>query len=470
MNRMTEPAGNPRDMAILRAIDQLGNLDFPVTLDESAVDPSDGLGVAVLRAAQAIAKRLEQCHKVSMIAEQINAGLVLDDILDTVYSTFHTIIPFDRIGFSLIEDDPPRVTAYWARSRAVSVQISAGYSAPLDGSSLKSILETGQPRIINDLEEYLASHPASESTGMIVAEGMRSSLTCPIVAMGKPVGFIFFTSMKQGTYSDAHVEFFSEIAGQLSIIVEKGRIHKQMVELNDLKNRFLGIIVHDLRNPLNIIKGFSDLLLDDCLGPVTEEQSHVFVQMSKACEAMVELVNDLLDISAIEAGKLDLECGEFDVAHFLGDFHSGHAILGQAKRISLHLDLDGNLGHAWFDPTRIAQVLGNLVSNAFKFSHPGTKVIVKGRRDEKRNIEIRVVDEGQGIPEAEQASLFSDFTRCSVKPTAGEKSTGLGLAISKRIVDAHGGRIWMESNPGGGSTFAFQFPADATDGTQVFRA
>ena len=106
------------------------------------------------------------------------------------------------------------------------------------------IIDTGKPRILNDLEEYLSEHPDSESTHLIVEEGMRSSLTCPLIALGKPLGFIFFSSMQKNTYRDIHVELFLQIAAQLGLIAEKGKLYENSVELNVLKNKFLGILVY----------------------------------------------------------------------------------------------------------------------------------------------------------------------------------------------------------------------------------
>jgi len=137
------------------------------------------------------------------------------------------------------------------------------------GSSLERVLATGEPRILDDLEAYLAAHPRSESTRLIVAEGVRSSLTCPLVANGKPVGFLFFSSRERGTYRRAHVELFMEIAGQLALIVEKSRLYELLLELDQVKNRFLGMAAHDLRNPIGVVRSYAELLQEDFLGTLT---------------------------------------------------------------------------------------------------------------------------------------------------------------------------------------------------------
>jgi signal transduction histidine kinase len=286
---------------------------------------------------------------------------------------------------------------------------------------------------------------------------MRSSLTCPLVAVGKPVGFVFFSSQQPNTYRDLHVEVFLEIAGQLSTTVEKSRLYQRLVELNELKNRFLGVAAHDLRNPLGAIQTYLKMFLDGFFGDMTEEQREVMTDMALASDTMLNLVNDLLDISAIEAGHLELETRAVDLGDFLRECHRANRLIAEAKSIDLTLDTPDGLPAVELDARRIGQVLSNLLTNAVKFSHPGTTVTLTARTAGD-SIDISVSDQGQGIPENDLPKLFTEFGRASVKPTAGEKSTGLGLAIVKRIVDAHGGAIRVDSEVGKGSTFTVTLP------------
>jgi hypothetical protein len=404
--------------------------------------------------------RFEQLRRLSTVTAQINAGLLLDDVLEYVFEAFATLIPYDRIGCSLLERGDTIVRARWARSRVRAPVLKQGYAAPLHGSSLEAILETGQPRILNDLEAYLAAHPDSESTRLIVREGVRSSLTCPLVAMGHPIGFLFFSSETRDTYRDAHVDVYLQLAGQLSTIVEKGRLYQQLLELNDLKNRFLGVAAHDLRSPITVVKGYVGLLAGGLYGPIGDEQREVLARVEQTCAAMVELVDDLLDVSAIESGKLELRTSPTALAELLGQCHADHVLLARMKEIELALELDPDLPLVPLDARRVTQVLGNLIGNAIKFSDRRTAITL-GARVVPGHVELRVVDQGPGIPESELSKLFSDFGRTSVKPTGGEKSTGLGLAIVKRIVEAHGGQTWAESGVGQGSTFRFTLPLEA---------
>ncbi|MCX7019035.1 MAG: GAF domain-containing sensor histidine kinase [Candidatus Sumerlaeota bacterium] len=450
---------DPRIEKYCQATQAMANGEFGCELPADAGDDIGKLGECIANLGKALENKFRETEILARVTAQINAGLTLDDVLNMVYDSFREIIPYDRMGCALLEDDGQTARARWERSNAAEIKLAKGYAANINGSSLRKILNTGQPRIINDLAAHLAAHPNSESTRLIVEEGIRSSLTCPLNAMGKPVGFLFFSSMRVNAYEHAHVRTFLSIADQLSIIIEKGRMFQELVELDNIKNRFLGMAVHDLRNPLNIVSGYLSLLLDGLLGDVPEGQRDYLKRCRKACQTMAALLEDLLDINAIESGRLDLEPKEHDLAEFLKETHSANKLLAQAKSIDLELHADDALPRVVMDARRITQVLNNLISNAIKFSYPGS-VIRIAARPAKDRVEISVEDQGQGIPEDELAHIFTEFGRGSVKPTGGEKSTGLGLAIVRRIVKAHGGHVGVESEPGRGSTFTITLLMD----------
>ena len=204
---------------------------------DAAVDaqPDDALGLLgrdINELAAVLGQRFSELSSIQSIAESVEAGLFLDDILDRVYASFQRIIPYDRIGCALLSPDKRVVTARWARTSAAASGIRAGFSQPIAGSSLEGILKTERPRILNDLEDYLASHPDSASTRLIFAEGVRSSLTCPLVAQGAPVGFLFFSSRHKNAYRDIHEGMFIRIAGQLSVVVEKSLLYEEIFRVN----------------------------------------------------------------------------------------------------------------------------------------------------------------------------------------------------------------------------------------------
>jgi signal transduction histidine kinase len=206
-----------------------------------------------------------------------------------------------------------------------------------------------------------------------------------------------------------------------------------------------------------VVKSYVQLFLSDYLGEVPEPQREILLRMDRTCEAMLALINDLLDVSAIEAGQLELRYRVVDLAAYLQECHAANAVLAEAKSIELVLDLEPNLPLVTMDPDRINQVVNNLITNAVKFSYPNTVITLRAQAEDN-TVAISVQDQGQGIPAKDLGKMFTEFGRASVRPTAGEKSTGLGLAIVKRMVEAHGGRIWVESQVGVGSTFTFTLP------------
>jgi signal transduction histidine kinase len=179
--------------------------------------------------------------------------------------------------------------------------------------------------------------------------------------------------------------------------------------------------------------------------------------IDRGAEIMLALINDLLDVSAIESGKLTLHAERLDLKSYLLSCHESNALLAQGKNIALKLELDPGLAEISIDPERMNQVIGNLVGNAIKYSFPGTSTLLRAAMVENE-VQIAIIDQGQGIPAADIPKLFQDFGKASVRPTGGEKSTGLGLAICRRIVEAHKGRIWCESEVGKGSTFTVAIP------------
>ena len=435
------------------AAEQLKQGQYGIDVSLSPPDALSDLGRALRDLARALEARYQQTHQLSEITSQINAGLMLDEILEAVYQEFRAFIPYNRIGFSLIDDTGEQVHARWAKTDQSAARLEVGYSAPLRGSSLETIIQTGKPRILNDLSAYLSKNRTLQSTRLIVAEGIRSSLTCPLIANGVPIGFMFFSSIYPNTYADAHVEIFQRIANQLSVIVEKGRlvsqlaIQKQSIEqqneelrhLNDLKNNFLGMAAHDLRNPLSNIQ-MALSLLNESDGDWTDEARQMLVKQSLGqAEYMLELLNDLLDVSHIESGKFTINPVMTEVESFLQAIVRWHQQLAQTKAIRLVLELTTG-GVLQVDPIWLRQVMDNLISNAIKFSPPESTIYVRAKLIEA-GWRLEVQDQGPGLSDEDKQRLFQHFARLSARPTGGERSTGLGLAITRRIVEAHGGTI-----------------------------
>ena len=210
-----------------------GNFAVPVVL-QSQQDQIGLLGAELHMLGQWLEQRFSEINRLHQVTTEISSGLLIDEVLDRVYDSFHELIPYDRIGCALLSDDGRSVKAQWAKGDYPEKRqkVARGYKAELSGSSLETILTTGEPRIINDLEAYLQAHPHSTSTRLMLDECIRSSLTCPLNVQGKPVGFLFFSSRQKDTYRDAHQMIFRHIAGQVSALIEKSRLYQQLQELN----------------------------------------------------------------------------------------------------------------------------------------------------------------------------------------------------------------------------------------------
>ena len=401
-----------------------------------------------------IQERLLEEKKLADTLDLINSGKTLSEVFNYAYDLFRSIIPYDQIGVSVIDFNKDTVSALWRRSESPTIKIGAGYSASLKGSSLEELLNSDKPRIINDLEQYLKEHPNSVSTKDVVEEGMRSSLTFPLIVMGKPFGFIFFSSFRKDIYKNVHLSFFKQIANRFAIIVEKTKLYDELVTLNNTKTKFLGMAAHDLRSPLIVLNGYLEILLAQDLGTITEEQKAAIQTMWRTCDRMSKIINDIVDISAIESGNLSLNVKPINLKETLESNSTYNKALAHTKHIELVFNIPENLPFVIADASRISQVMDNLISNAVKFSYSGSKIVVSAIAVENV-VEVSVSDSGQGIPEEELPKLFSDFGKTTVRPTAGEPSTGLGLAIVKRIITAHNGTVSVQSKLGEGSRFSF---------------
>jgi signal transduction histidine kinase len=241
---------------------------------------------------------------------------------------------------------------------------------------------------------------------------------------------------------------------------EMVRKNVELEKLNVQKNRILGVAAHDLRSPLGVILSYSEFLEAEAWDVLNTEQRDFVTTIKDTSEFMLRMVTDLLDVTAIEAGQLNLDRQPSDLAQIVGHNVTLNRVLAARKEIDVQLDKVPPLPPISLDSGKIEQVLNNLIGNAVKFSHRGSSVRVHLTRS-SGSVTVAIRDQGQGIPTADLPKLFKPFGKTSVRSTAGEQSTGLGLAIVRNIVEGHGGRIWVESVVGEGSTFSFTLPVAA---------
>ena len=246
---------------------------------------------------------------------------------------------------------------------------------------------------------------------------------------------------------------------------EVGRLYAEVESANRNKSEFLANMSHELRTPLNAIIGFSEVLLQKMFGELNERQEEYLRDVLVSGQHLLALINDVLDLSKIEAGRMDLEVGPLSVAALV----EGSTLMirerASSHGISMDLRIDPNVGEINADERKVRQVLFNLLSNAVKFTPQGGRIEVSAARRD-REVRVSVKDTGVGIAPEDQARIFEKFEQTGAGRRQ-EASTGLGLTLAKSFIELHGGRLWVESAPGQGSTFTFALPAGGPSDTET---
>ncbi len=232
--------------------------------------------------------------------------------------------------------------------------------------------------------------------------------------------------------------------------------NREVERANRLKSEFLASMSHELRTPLNSIIGFADLLAEQTSETLGERHHRFINHIQEAARHLLSLINDILDLSRIEAGRLDLQHEEFEIQSALKEVLASIRPMAQERRITI-TNLSTDNVRLWADRVRFKEILFNLLSNAIKFTPSEGKVWIQTQPGES-DVTFSVIDTGVGIPRDEQEAVFQSFHQTGVTAKGVREGTGLGLAITRKLVEHHGGRIWLESEPGAGARFHFTLP------------
>jgi GAF domain-containing protein len=293
--------------------------------------------------------------------------------------------------------------------------------------------------------------------------GYRTLLGVPLMREGAAVGALLLGRAAPRPFTPQQIELLESFADQAVIAIENVRLFdeiqdksRQLEEASQHKSQFLANMSHELRTPLNAILGYTELMADGAYGEPSEKMLGILRRLEANGKHLLGLINDVLDLSKIEAGQLVLELSDYSVQDIAQTVRSTLEPLAADKKLAFKVELAPELPAGHGDGRRLTQVLINLVGNAIKFTDAGEVAIKAEAKNGSFCVSVR--DTGPGISAADQTKLFQEFQQADNAITRKKGGTGLGLAISKRIVEMHGGKIWVESQPGQGSTFAFTLP------------
>ena len=301
---------------------------------------------------------------------------------------------------------------------------------------------------------------------MLERFGFRASLAVPLLREDRIVGGLVVRRKSTGEFRPEVIELLKTFATQSVLAIQNARLFREIEEksqqieaANRHKSEFLANMSHELRTPLNAIIGFSEVLQERLFGELNEKQAEYTDDILTSGRHLLSLINEILDLSKVEAGRMELETAAFDLPLAIDNARTFVRERATNHGITLEVKVDERLGDIVGDERKIKQILLNLLSNAVKFTPEGGRITINARPT-NGSVEISVTDTGIGIAEEDQPKIFEEFRQVGSDNAKKIEGTGLGLTLAKKFVELHGGRIWVESEVGKGSTFVFTLPVN----------
>ncbi len=309
----------------------------------------------------------------------------------------------------------------------------------------------------------MLDQPYTPINEIVLRAGYRALLIVPLLRPRGIVGILVVRRKQPGEFPQSTIDLLETFADQSVLAIQNARLFREIEEksrelemASKHKSQFLANMSHELRTPLNAILGYAELMLDSIYGEPSEKMRAVLERLQRNGRHLLGLINDVLDLSKIEAGQLTLSLGDYSLGDMVHGVISAVEPLAAEKRLAFTAEVAPDLPPGRGDERRLSQVLLNLVGNAIKFTDKGEVAIRASATNGA--FTVAVCDTGPGIAAADQAKIFEEFQQADSSITRKKGGTGLGLSIAKRIIEMHGGRIWVESELGKGSTFAFTLP------------
>jgi GAF domain-containing protein/anti-sigma regulatory factor (Ser/Thr protein kinase) len=411
-----------------------------------------------------LARSVEELKALGEVGQAVSSTLELETVLATIVARAVQLSGTNS-GVIYEYDDAKQEFHLRASHRMENELVEAIRAAPIrvgEGATGRATTTRAPVQVIDLLDEREIG--GTRVRPIMARLGYRSLLAVPLLREERILGALSVWRKEAGSFSAEVVNLLQTFATQSALAIQNARLFReiedkgrQLEAANRHKSEFLANMSHELRTPLNAIIGFSEVLGERMFGELNEKQAEYTEDILSSGRHLLSLINDILDLSKVEAGRMELELINFDLP--LAIENALTLVRERATRhgIALHREIDKRLGDFVGDERKIKQILLNLLSNAVKFTPEGGRVDVAAIVSDG-SVEISVIDTGIGIASKDQETIFEEFRQVSTDYTQKREGTGLGLTLTKKFVEMHGGKIWVESELGKGSTFTFTLP------------
>ncbi len=415
------------------------------------------------KAEEAISRRNEYLAVSAEIGKLVTSTLDLNSIFTRTVKLISERFGFYHAAIFIVEETGFNAVLREGTGEAGAQMKSQNHSLSVNASSIVGkVTSEGQAVVVNDV----SVNPLHKVNPLL--SETRAEAAIPLRIGNRIIGAVDIQSRTVNAFTEDEIVVLQTLADQVAIAIDNARSFelsqeavKEMRETDRVKSQFLANMSHELRTPLNSIIGFSRVILKGIDGPVTELQQQDLTAIYNSGQHLLSLINDILDLAKIEAGKMELAFDEVNMSDVTSSVLSTMSGLVKDKPITLKKVIEPNLPTARADAIRVRQVMINLLSNASKFTDEGDIVVevgVKPAPTGRMELQVSVIDTGPGISQEDQAKLFQAFSQVDDSPTRKTGGTGLGLSICQHLINMHGGRIWVDSEVGRGSTFSFTLP------------